>query len=119
MLFAEDVERPAQPASTAKRNKQMDHAALQRLIRDPDALRRLIGRRVRYHDMECEVTDLLYDEGLMIISAIHATEMQEDSYGRPNRLVPQHHNFRFRDAEGHPSPSWEDIAFLDGPLEAA
>jgi len=95
----------------------MSDATLQTLVDDAEALRKLIGRRVRFHDMECEVTDLLFEEGLMIMSACHEVEMQEDSYGRPNRLVPQHHNFRFRDAEGHPSPIWEEIAFLDGPLQ--
>ncbi|HXH72643.1 MAG TPA: hypothetical protein VNI58_07520 [Mariprofundaceae bacterium] len=96
----------------------MNESALQNLIDDADALRQLIGRRVRYHEMECEVTDLLFEDGLMIMSACHEVETQEDSYGRPSRLVPQHHNFRFRDAQGHPSPVWGEIIFLDGPLES-
>ena len=94
----------------------MNSNDLQQRIDDADAMRELIGRKVRYHDMECEVTDLLFEEGLMIMSACHGTEMQEDSYGRPNRLVPIHHHFRFRDVTGHPTNVWEDLIFLDGPL---
>ena len=94
----------------------MNSDELKRMIDDVGAMHGLIGRKVRYHNMECEVTDLLFDEGLMIMSACHGTEMQEDSYGRPNRLVPIHHHFRFRDSAGHPTNVWEDLTFLDGPL---
>ena len=94
----------------------MAEAALQRLIEDHDALARLIGQRVRYLGEAYEVTDLLPEEGLLILSSDHGSDVQEDSYGRPNRLVPKRQNLRFRDAEGCPSSIWEELAFLDGPL---
>ena len=94
----------------------MVDAELQNLIQNHDALARLIGQRVRYLNEEYEVTDLLPEEGLMILSADEGTDVQEDSYGRPNRLVPKRQNLKFRDAEGYPSSIWEDLAFLDGPL---
>ncbi len=94
----------------------MAEVALQQLIEDHDALAGLIGKRVRYLDEEYEVTDLLPEEGLMILSADSGSDVQEDSYGRPHRLVPKRQNLKFRDAEGSPSSIWEELAFLDGPL---
>ncbi len=94
----------------------MAEAALQELIADHDALARLIGQRVRYLDEEYEVTDLLPEEGLMILSADEGSDVQEDSYGRPHRLVPRRHNLKFRDVDGCPTGVWEELAFLDGPL---
>ena len=94
----------------------MVDAELQNLIQNHDALARLIGQRVRYLNEEYEVTDLLPEEGLMILSADEGTDVQEDSYGRPNRLVPKRQNLKFRDAEGYPSSIWDELAFLDGPL---
>jgi len=94
----------------------MVDAELQNLIQNHDALARLIGQRVRYLNEEYEVTDLLPEEGLMILSADEGTDVQEDSYGRPNRLVPKRQNLKFRDAEGGPSSIWDELAFLDGPL---
>jgi len=94
----------------------MAEAALQRLVEDHDALARLIGQRVRYLNEEYEVTDLLPEEGLMILSADEGSDVQEDSYGRPHRLVPKRQNLKFRDAEGCPSSIWDELAFLDGPL---
>jgi len=94
----------------------MAEAALQNLIENHDALAGLIGQRVRYLNAEYEVTDLLPEEGLIILSADEGTDVQEDSYGRPNRLVPKRQNLKFRDAEGCPSSIWDELAFLDGPL---
>jgi len=94
----------------------MADAALQNLIEDYDALSKLIGKRVRYLNEEYEVTDLLPAEGLMILSADDGSDVQEDSYGRPHRLVPKRQNLKFRDAEGCPSSIWDELAFLDGPI---
>jgi len=97
-------------------SRDMVDAELQNLIQNHDALARLIGQRVRYLNEEYEVTDLLPEEGLLILSADEGTDVQEDSYGRPNRLVPKRQNLKFRDAEGCPSSIWDELAFLDGPL---
>jgi len=94
----------------------MTDAALQMMIGEPESLIRLIGQRVRYLDEEYEVTDLLIDEGLMILSSADCDQVQEDSYGRPSRLVPRSQQLRFRDAHGQPTSIWLELAFLDGPL---
>lgn len=91
----------------------MIQQALQALINDERHLRQLIGRRVRYLDREYEITDLLLDEDLIILSASVATDVQEDSYGRAHRRVPKTQNLRFRDAQGQPTNIWQDINFLD------
>ncbi|ATX82740.1 hypothetical protein Ga0123462_1903 [Mariprofundus ferrinatatus] len=89
---------------------------LQMMIDDHKEMVGLIGRPVRYLDEQYEVTDLLHEEGLLIISADIACDVQEDSFGRARRLVPRRQNLKFRDAEGRPSAVWDDLAFLDGPL---
>jgi len=95
----------------------MADSALQAMSDNHDGLTTLIGRRVRYLNDLYEVTDLLPEEGLIILSSDGSSDLQEDSYGRPSRLVPKRQNLRFRDAEGHPTSIWSDLAFLDGPLQ--
>ena len=89
---------------------------LQTMIDDHAEMFGLIGRPVRYLDESYEVTDLLHDEGLLILSADVACDVQDDSFGRPRRLVPRRQNLKFRDAEGRPTSIWDDLSFLDGPL---
>jgi len=96
----------------------MTDQALQKMIDDDEAMCLLIGRRVRYGNVEYVVCDLLPEEGLLILSTDDCEDVQEDIYGRPHRLVPKRQNLRFRDAEGHPTGIWQDMAFLDGPMVA-
>jgi len=96
----------------------MSDSALQGLIEDECAMRKLIGRRVNYLEQPYEITDYVPDEDLMILSADSEEDMQEDSYGRAHRMVPRQEILRFRDAEGHPTNIWEELSFLDGPLHS-
>ncbi len=93
----------------------MSDPSLQALVGDMDAMRSLVGRRVRYLGEVYEITDVLFDEDMVILSADTGTEMQEDSYGRAHRRVPKIQNLRFRDAHRQPTNIWEDVTFLDGP----
>ncbi|PIP02063.1 MAG: hypothetical protein COW18_06220 [Zetaproteobacteria bacterium CG12_big_fil_rev_8_21_14_0_65_54_13] len=94
----------------------MTDSVPQMMIDKPESLISLIGRRVRYLNEEYEVTDLLVEEGLMILSSADSEQVQDDSYGRPSRLVPKREQLRFRDAHGQSTSIWEELAFLDGPL---
>ncbi len=94
----------------------MTNPILQNMVDDSEQMCLLIGRSVRYLDGEYEITDLLFDEGLVILSADQADDVQEDIYGRPSRLVPKRHHLHFRDPDGHPTGIWDEIAFLDGPI---
>lgn len=94
----------------------MSDPALQGLVGDREAMNALVGRRVRYLGEEYEITDIVYVEDMMILSADSDTIMQEDSYGRAHRRVPKVQNLRFRDAHGQPTQAWQDVAFIDGPL---
>jgi len=94
----------------------MSNPALQALIDNKDAMRKLIGREVQYLGETYEITDVLFDEDMMILSADTGTEMQEDSYGRAHRRVPKIQNLRFRDSNYQATNVWEDVSFLDGPL---
>lgn len=96
----------------------MGDPVLQVLIEDREALQRLIGRKVQYLDICYEITDLLIDEDLLVLSADEAADVQEDCFGRAHRMVPKQQNLKFRDSEGRPTHIWEEIAFLDGPLQA-
>ncbi len=93
-----------------------ENPALRALVEDEAAMRALIGRKVRYLGEDYEITDVLFDEDTLILSADSSTEMQEDSYGRAHRVVPKVRNLRFRDVERQPTTIWEDVSFLDGPL---
>jgi len=84
---------------------------------DEQKLRNLIGRRVRYMGKAYEVTDLLLEDDLLILSADEGMDVQEDSYGRPHRMVPHQQNLRFRDADQQATHIWDDLIFLDGPME--
>jgi len=94
----------------------MSESELQGLVGDAQALNQLIGRRVNYSGESFEIIDILLEQDLLILSSDHGVDVQEDSYGRANRLVPRQQNIRFRDADGHPTHIWQDMAFLDGPL---
>ncbi len=94
----------------------MSDPVLQGMVQGRDRMNALVGRRVRYLGEIYEITDIVFDEDMMILSADSGTEMQEDSYGRAHRRVPKVQNLRFRDASGHPTQAWEDISFLDGPI---
>ncbi|MDQ6991193.1 MAG: hypothetical protein Q9M11_05625 [Mariprofundaceae bacterium] len=88
-----------------------------RMQLDDESLRKLIGRRVRYMNKAYEIIDLLLDDNLLILSADEGVDVQEDSYGRAHRMVPHQQNLRFRDADKKPSHIWDDLIFLDGPME--
>lgn len=94
----------------------MSESGLQALVENANALRQLIGRRVDYMGKTYEIVDLLIEDDLLILSGEDGTDMQEDSYGRANRLVPHQHSLCFRDADGHATHVWKELAFLDGPL---
>jgi len=94
----------------------MSDPALQGLVQDREAMCALVGRRVHYLGAAYEITDVVFSEDMMILSADTDTEMQEDSYGRAHRRVPKVQNLRFRDATGLPTQVWEDVSFLDGPI---
>ncbi|MCF7822217.1 MAG: hypothetical protein K9M17_07250 [Mariprofundaceae bacterium] len=95
----------------------MSDSPLQDLIEDESAMRLLIGRRVNYIEQAYVITDYVPDEDLIILSADGEEDHQEDSYGRTTRLVPKQQELRFRDAEGHPTNIWEELSFVDGPLQ--
>ena len=95
----------------------MGELGLQGLVEDACALRQLIGRRVHYMGKTYKITDLLFEDNLLILSAEEGMDVQDDSYGRATRLVPHQHNLCFRNTDGSASHVWEEIAFLDGPLE--
>ena len=94
----------------------MSELGLQALVEDATALRKLIGRRVSYMGKSYEIIDLLIEDDLLILSGDEGEDVQEDSYGRAYCLVPHRHHLRFRDADGHATHVWEELAFLDGPL---
>lgn len=94
----------------------MSHQQLQALFSNLDDLRALVGRKVRYLNNDYEITDILADEDMLILSSRSDEDVQEDCYGRATRMVPKQLRLRFRDVEGKPTTIWEDFIFLDGAL---
>ncbi len=94
----------------------MSDQRLQALFSNVDALRALVGREVRYLGEIYEITDLLADEDMLILSSRQAEDVQDDCFGRAHRMVPKQQRLRFRDNEGEPTAVWEEFAFLDGVL---
>ena len=94
----------------------MAESGMQVQMDDEKALRRLIGQRIRYLAKNYVVTDILFVEDLLILSADNEMDVQEDSYGRPNRMVPHQENLRFRDTDKKRTPMWAHLIFLDVPI---
>jgi len=87
-------------------------------LNNEQKLRDLIGRRVRYMGKSYEITDLLLEDDLLILSSDEGMDVQDDSYGRPHRMVPHQKNLRFRGTDNQATHIWDDLIFLDGPMEA-
>ncbi|MDQ6989890.1 MAG: hypothetical protein Q9M19_08400 [Mariprofundaceae bacterium] len=94
----------------------MSDQRLQALFSNVDELRALVGREVRYLGENYEITDLLADEDMLILSSRQHDDVQEDCFGRAHRIVPKQQHLRFRDNTGQPTAVWEEFAFLDGAL---
>jgi len=94
----------------------MSHQQLQALFSNLDDLRALVGRKVRYLGEDYEITDLLAEEDMIILSSSCHESVQEDCFGRAHRMVPKQQRLRFRDAESKPTAIWEDFIFLNGAL---
>jgi len=94
----------------------MDHQQLQALFSNLDDLRALVGRKVRYLNDDYEITDLLADEDMLVLSSRSDDVVQDDCYGRAHRMVPKQQRLRFRDPDGKPTAIWDEIIFLDGAL---
>ena len=94
----------------------MSHQQLQALFSNLDDLRALVGRKVRYLNEDYEITDLLADEDMLVLSSRSNDAVQDDCYGRAHRMVPKQQRLRFRDPDGKPTTIWDEITFLDGAL---
>jgi len=94
----------------------MSDQRLQALFADIHALRKLVGREVRYLNEDYEITDVLADEDLLILSSRSAQDVQDDCFGRAHRMVPKQQRLRFRDTSGSPTSIWQEFTFLDGAL---
>ncbi len=77
-----------------------------------EGARRLCGRDVRYRGERYTVADLLWDEGWLILHAVEHDDVQNDSFGRPSRVVPGEVRLRLRNDDGSPAPLWREIALI-------
>jgi len=94
----------------------MSQSQLQTLFSDPEALHALVGRKVRYLEEDFDISDILVDEKMLILSSQENKTVQDDSFGRATRMVPKQHRLRFCDADGNATAIWDDLIFLDGAL---
>jgi len=77
-----------------------------------DAARQLCGQRVRYHQLHYIITDILWEDGLMILHATDHNEVQNDSFGRPSRVVASELRIQLRNSDGDPSTTWQEMELV-------
>ncbi len=79
---------------------------------DANAARRMCGRHVRYQGQRYLIADLLWEEGWMILHATDREEVQNDSFGRPSRVVPGELRIPLRNSDGTPTTTWQEMELL-------
>jgi len=77
-----------------------------------DAARRLCGQHVHYQHQRYLIADILWEEGLMILHATDCNEVQNDSFGRPHRVVPSEVRIHLRNSDGTPAATWQEMQIV-------
>jgi len=80
---------------------------------NPSLLRKLCGRQVRYHGECYQIADVLWEDGLLILHASDRDQVQEDSFGRPSRVVPAERRLAIHNEDGSASSSWHELELID------
>jgi len=86
---------------------------LEKAFHHADAARQLCGRCVRYQHLHYEIADVLWEEGLMILHATDHKEVQNDSFGRPSRVVASEIRIHLRNSDGTPATTWQEMALIE------
>lgn len=90
----------------------MEIQTLDVLLQDKVAMQTIIGQHVVYLGKPYEIIDFLQDEDTLVLNSEHDSEVQEDGYGRPHRLVPQAIMLKLTDEEGNLSHICKEIRLL-------
>jgi len=90
-----------------------DPNALEKAFHHADAARNLCGQHVRYQQQRYLIADVLWEEGLMILHAMDRNEVQNDSFGRPHRVVASEVRIHLRNSDGTPSTRWQDLELVE------
>ncbi|MDX8412857.1 MAG: hypothetical protein R8J85_02110 [Mariprofundales bacterium] len=85
---------------------------LQQAFHDADAARQLCGQQICYHHLHYEIADVLWEEGLMILHATDHNEVQNDSFGRPSRVVASKLRIQLRNSDGTPASTWQEMELI-------
>ena len=57
---------------------------------DTDQMRSMIGLRVKYHEVHCQIVEILEDGPTLILEDLdHHFSIQADQHGEAHRKVPQ------------------------------
>ncbi|MDQ6964128.1 MAG: hypothetical protein Q9M13_04315 [Mariprofundales bacterium] len=86
--------------------------SLQHAFTHADSARKLCGHQVRYHNIRYTIADILWEDGLMILHAINHNEVQNDSFGRPNRVVPSELHIQLRNSDGTLANTWQELELI-------
>lgn len=71
-----------------------------------DQLRNMIGLRVHYQGIPCQVVEVLEDGPSLVLVSIEEENIQADQFGNPKRRVPQTYTVPVLSADGksiHPA----------------
>ena len=91
------------------------HKTLSHWLQAGHDLQDLIGKQVVYTGKAYEIIDVLHEDRSLVLSSRDDEQVQEDSYGRAHRLVPNTEMVNFCDEDGLVSHVCQDIVFI--PVE--
>jgi len=72
----------------------------------------LIGTTITYARKVYEIIDVLHEDQALVLSSQDHEQVQDDSYGRAHRLVPQTELLHFCDEHGQPAHVCDDILLM-------
>jgi len=86
--------------------------SLRNAFHDAAAARQLCGKSVRYQQRRYLIADILWEDGMMILHDIDHNEVQNDSFGRPSRVVPGEIRIQLRNSDGTPATTWQKMELI-------
>lgn len=79
-----------------------------------DQLRNMIGIKLHYQGVACQVIEVLEDGPSLVLTSIEEENIQADQYGNPKRKVPQFYTIPVLSADGQSiHPAYLSLDLID------
>lgn len=92
------------------------HKTLSQWLQAGHTVQALIGTKVVYAKRHYEIIDVLHEDHALVLSSQDHVQVQDDSYGRAHRLVPETELLHFCDEDGQPIHVCDDIILIAEPI---